>query len=76
MEASLRLSPLLNFDRRRKSQLRERIANFVAGAIIVVVVLAGLALECDIYKAAGGNGLEIDGSALRQLLKSIGSESR
>ena len=51
-------------------------ASFVAGAIIVVVVLAGLALECDIYKAAGGNGLEFDGSALRQLLKSIGRENR
>ena len=60
----------------RKSELRERAARFLAGAVIVIVALAALVLECDIYKAAGGNGLQIDGSALRQLLKSIGRENR
>ena len=39
-------------------------------------VLAALVLECDIYKAAGGNGLQIDGSAFRQLLQSVGRENR
>ena len=72
----MRPSFLTYFGRRQKPQLRERIANLAVGAVIVAVVLAALALECDIYKAAGGNGLQIDGSALRQLLQSIGRKNR
>lgn len=75
-EANLRPSLPVRFRGRPKSEFRQRAARMFAGAVIVTVVLAALALQCDIYQAAGGNGLQFDGSALRQLLKSIGRENR
>ena len=55
----------------RKTALRERAARGIAAVVALVLVLAAVALVCDIYKAAGGNGLQIDGSALQQLLASM-----
>ena len=67
----MRRSYLFPLEGLRKPALRDRAARGIAAVVALVLVLAALALVCDIYKAAGGNGLQFDGSALQQLLASM-----
>ncbi len=52
---------------------RQAAARCAGVAVVVAVVVAMVALQCDVYGAfAEGSPLSFDGSALRTLLASVG----
>lgn len=70
----MRRTPPSRPDDHRKPNARARLARRGLAALgVAIALVAVVALECDFYSAfAEGGGLRLDGSALKELLASIG----